>query len=273
MKIKGILSLIILLGVVLSISLVSCEKDENKDPVFILSPKDPVTESAIGEKTIFNIEIEGNDATLDKFTITQQDQINGLQLLFEETINKKYYSYLFEYETPIFEDSTLISLVFKITTDKSADLSLTRRIMVLGDNTLLNESTGHTLFSALSGNYSGFNIDLLQPLSVNDNPDSLIHFADHSVDSIHFNTLSREWISPAGLHFVQFDGFSYPEATFTMMQNAYTYGIKLTSVDELENDDILIIGKDEDAFAVIQIVQIIDSDSTLNDKYLFNLKK
>jgi len=251
----------------------SCNEDNLSPIVFELNPKEPVIEAAINEKVIFNIEIDGKDATLQDFIITQQEQINGIQTLFDSAINTSLFDYSFVYEVPVFEDSTLISLVFKVTNDQTENITLTRRIRVLGDNTLLEESTGHVMFSALSGNYSAFNLDLLQPLSVNDNSDSLLHFADHSVDSVHFNTLSREWYSPAGFHFVQFNGFSYPEATMSMLQNAYTYGIKLSSVDELENDNILLIGQGEEALAVLYLVQVIDSDSTLNDKYLFNLKK
>ncbi|MCD4697052.1 MAG: hypothetical protein K8S16_12520 [Bacteroidales bacterium] len=262
--------LLVLLIVIVAIS---CRKDNTSPIVFELYPKEPVIEAAVGEKTIFNIEINGNDNILKEFTITQQEHINGIQTIFDTLINSSTFNYDFVYDVPVFTDSTLISLIFKVKNDQSEDITLSRRIRVLGDNILLEESTGHVMFSALSGNYSAFNLDWLQPLSVNDNSDSLLHFADHSIDSVHFNTLSREWYSPAGLRFVQFEGFSYPEATQSMLQNAYTYGIKLSSVDELENDDILIIGREEEALAVIYIVQILDTDTTLNDKYLFNLKK
>jgi hypothetical protein len=250
----------------------SCEDEKDSPIIFSLTPKEAYINAAIGDKTTFHVDIRSTDPLIN-LHITQQDNKYGLVILQDSTLHTTRFIQEFVFEAPIAPDSMIITLSFKATDQNQHIVNLIRRIRVLGDNLLLEESTGHVLFSALSGGYSAFNLDMLQPLSKDDNPDSLQHFADHSVDSIHFNTLSREWNSPAGYRFVRFEGFSYPEATKTKLQNAYDSGIKLSSVDELVDDDVILIGHDEEAIAVIYIVQIIDVDSTLNDKYLFNIKK
>ena len=268
MKIKSTL-LLVLTGIIFFSS--GCSDKEDSPIIFSLKPKESIINVAIGDKTIFQLDIRSTDP-MKRLLITSQDLKYGLVVLTDSTLNTTRLIYDFVYEAPIISDSAIIKLTFSITDQNFNDITLVRQIRVIGDNSLLEESTGHVLFSATSGGYSAFNLDMVQPLSRNE-PDSLLHFADHSVDSIHFNTLSREWYSPAGYRFVRFEGFSYPEATKTKLQNAYDSGIKLSSVNDIGNDDVILIGYEEEAMAVIYIVQVIDIDSTLNDKYLFNMKK
>jgi hypothetical protein len=258
---------------VLSYFMFGCDsKDDESSIVFELTPEQPIIEANTGEIIIFHISVR-SDVNLNRFTISQQDTQNGISAILDSVISTTSFNYNFEYAAPIFEDSTLLYIIFKVTDEQNNSRSLTRGVKIYGGGILLTETTGHILYSALANNLSAFNIDLLQPLSVVDNPDSLQHFADNSVDSINGPIISRSWKSPAGLKFVRFEGLSYPEATKTMMQNSYSYGIKLTTINDIQNDDVIIIGRDETALAVILIVQIIDDDWTDNDKYLFNLKK
>lgn len=91
------------------------------------------------------------------------------------------------------------------------------------------------------------------------------------------NTLSRKWISPAKLKFVKFNGFNYANATLTIIKNAYNSGLQDQYVSYLNDGDIIItkLGNPliDTGFVAIKIINIIDADSTINDKYIFNIKK
>lgn len=258
---------------VLSFFIFGCDNtDDESSIIFELTPEQPIIEANTGEIILFHISVR-SDVNLNRFNISQQDPESGISAILDSVISTTSFNYNFEYEAPIFEDSTLLYVIFKATDEQNNTRSLTRGVKIYGGGILLAETTGHIIYSALANNLSAFNIDLLQPLSVVDNPDSLQHFADNSIDSINGPILSRSWKSPAGLKFVRFEGFSYPEATKTMMQNSYSYGVKLTTINDIQNDDVIIIGREETALAIVLIVQVIDDDWTDNDKYLFNLKK
>ena len=246
--------------------------DKDSDPIiFILTPFELLIPADTDKNINFELKIE-SESSLATLTIRQQDNINGIITLLDSIIGTNKLNYTFYYKTPVMPDSTIVNLIFSVSDVSNNTLTLSRRILILEEEVLLSESTGHVMFSALSGKYSAFNIDLRQPLSKNDHPDSLLHFADKSIDSIHFNAFSREWYSPAGLNFVRFQGFNYPTATKRKLQDAYDAGIKLTSVRDLLDDDIILLGKSDIALAAIYITQIIDADSTLNDKYIFSVK-
>jgi hypothetical protein len=258
--------------VVLTISLFpSCNEKENDPIIFILKPLELLITIEAENNIIFKLKVE-SESNLYKLTIKQQEKIDGTTILLDSTLNGNTLIYDFNFKAPALPDSAIINLVFTISDVSENSLTLARQVIILEDEILLAESTGHVMFSSLSGKYSAFSIDLRQPLSNNDHPDSLLHFADRTIDSIHLNTLSREWYSPAGFNFVRFQGFNYPTATQRKLQNAYDTGIKLTSVRDLLDDDIILLGKSDMALAAIYITQIIDADSTLNDKYIFSLK-
>ena len=224
---------------ILLLLITGCSEEESSPIIVRLTPMEPLITAAVGDKVIFHADVTATDLLSD-FKITQEDFKYGFLILQDSSLSGKRFVQDYVFEAPVIPDSAIIKLTFIATDVNYNDVRLVRRVRVLGDNVLLEESTGHVLFSATSGGYSAFNLDVLQPLSKNE-PDSLLHFADHSVDSVHLNTLSREWYSPAGYRFVRFEGFSYPEATRSKLQNAYDSGIKLSSVNNIANDDVILI--------------------------------
>jgi len=142
---------------------------------------------------------------------------------------------------------------------------------------LLSETSGHQMFSHNSTNYDAYNLLTGLPLHSQLSDSSIIHIIDASIDSVNHNTLSRKWMSFANLQFVKFNDFNYANATISSIKNAYNAGLKNQFVDNLTDEDIIItkLGNSsiDTGFIAIKIINIIDADSTINDKYIFNIKK
>ena len=250
-----------------------CEDTSDQSPIVLLiDPLEPVLVEEMDKMIVFDIDLSSN-AMLASFEVMQEDAVNGQVQLMDTTLSEKEFDYSFQYRIPFYDDTTQVFLEFVATNEHGIESIISQEITALPNDQQLVESSGHVMFSALSGKTDGFNIWQDQAVICHQNYSPNIHFKDNSVDSIHGHTLSREWISPAGLKFVRFQGFSFPTATYTMIQDSYAYGQKTQELKDIVNDDIVLIGNDTQAYAVVYVVQVLDSDSTQNDKYVLNMKR
>lgn len=265
MILKRILTAAFLIVVVL---LAGCDDDESP-LVVTVNPQTLNLVEESGNNLFFQIEIKSKEL-INQFTIKQKDTEHGIIILLDSVPLDKNLFFDYTYKLPFYADSTEVMLEF---TAKSNGYftTIARRILIRNSRELLNEFSGNVFFSSLSGKANGFNIKQMQNVFSKVEPDSLIDFMDSSIDSINGNQLSRKWISPAGLKFVRFTDFNYATATREGVSEAYNVATKYNFVANLNDEDIIMVGRSE-AYAVIKITQIVDADSTLNDKYYFNLK-
>ncbi len=257
---------------VIVLFLTGCEDKEGDSIFLMIQPQQLTIYAETGTSILFRVNAESKIA-LTSLVIKELNEMNHATTLVDTVLNAYKLDYFFAYLVPNLPDSSSVILDFTITNNEPFSLSLRRRVMVVNESELLGETTGHVMHSALSGKPGAFNMDWLQPVFKEDHPDSLLHFADASVDSIHHNTLSRRWKSPAGYSFVKFQGFNYATATGRSLQNAYDAGLKQTTIESIQDDDVILIGLGDTARAAIYISQVIDADSTLNDRYIFSIKK
>lgn len=261
-----------ILIIIFLVVMFGCDDKESDPILFSLKPQELLIIAETDDHILFNINAESKEL-LHQLVIRMHDRINASIVLKDTVLNTYQFDYYYSFKVPGLPDSTIVRLDFSFTDREQHSVTLSRQVLVKNNTALLEETTGHVIFSALSGKPDAFNIDMLQPLFRADYPDSLLHFADASTDSIHLNNLSRRWISPAGYNFVKFEGFNYATASAQSVQNAYNAGIKLSSVFEIADNDIILMGFDNQAKAAIYITQVIDADSTLNDRYIFNIKR
>jgi hypothetical protein len=249
----------------------SCQKQEPASPIIMsVYPEDVTTIGDSGSLLEFHITTQVENE-LERITIDQKDNLNGLSTLLDSNLTGKSLDLIYFYKIPSVPDLSIVELVFTAFSGNE-QLAISRKVKIYNELQLLSESTGHVLYSALSGNTSGFNLNLRQAILVDYYDNEYIDFADMSVDSIHGNALSNSWYSPAECKFVRFQGFNYPEATNEMLQDSYNYGIKENIIQNISPNDIIIIGRGDIAKAVIYIVNVLDNDTTLNDRYFLNIK-
>lgn len=265
MSLTRILAILLLVS---GIFFSGCE-DEESPLVVTISPETLNLSEESGNNLFFQIEVKGKES-VSHFTIKQKDTEHGIINLFDTISDKKSLFFDYAYKLPFYADSTEVILEF---TAKSFNHTTTiaRRILIRNNRELLNEYSGNVFFSSLSGKANGFNIKRMQNLFSKVEPDSLIDIMDSSIDSVNGNQLSRKWSSPAGLKFVRFTDFNYATATREGVSEAFNVATKYNFITNLADEDIIMVGRAE-AVAVIKITQIVDADSTIGDKYYFNLK-
>jgi hypothetical protein len=129
------------------------------------------------------------------------------------------------------------------------------------------------MYAANSNNKNGFNINSMQTLYCETTDPLQIDIYDYYDTLIVHSVLSREWRSKTGILFARFNDFNFATATKSGVITAFEYAAKYTSIKNLTNGDIILIGNNDKAVGVIQLTVIYDEEDTANDRYVFNLKK
>lgn len=269
MKIKHLLFSLITVGLFV---FSSCEETEESPLVIFLNPQKAIIETNTNEHIIITVDINSTQAELNNFQITQQDDYAGVNRIVDTTINQFSMNYVLDFIVPEYPDSTETLLTFSATDHLGNHIQAAKKLLINKGSSLVSESSGHVLYSSLANKPDAFNMESITTGYSADMNDTEIDFKDNSKVSEHGNVLSREWISKDSLSFVQYNGFNYAMANSTMIESAYESGIKLSKATNIKDSDIFLVGREDDAIGVIQVISVVDSDSTLNDKYVFNLK-
>jgi len=137
----------------------------------------------------------------------------------------------------------------------------------------LTEYTGSIIFSKFSGKPDAYDIATNSVQFSATAANNLLDIADF--DTIPGDSaLTGQWHSPAGSQFVLFPGFDYANATDLSAMNAYNAGQKLDIISDLNINDIIITKETgSNTYAVIKIINIVDSAAMIKDRYEFNIKK
>ena len=255
--------------------LFSCKK-ENEPALILITPHQIYFSAHPGDVLSFNISCSSN-SNLSHLKISIKTETTFSTLILDTALSSKNFDMTFQYKAPVVFDTTRYTLFFALSDVNGNSNTIVKVLTVSLPDRLLIETAGHEIFSHLSPGFDGFNLSTLLPVHSQFTDSANMHFRDASVDSVDHNTLSRKWVSPAKLKFVRFNGFNYANATYSIIKNAYKSGLQDQYITNLTNGDIIItkLGNPliDTGFVAIKIVNVMDSDSTLNDKYIFNVKK
>jgi hypothetical protein len=226
-------------------------------------------------------EIKNSDERID-FTVTISSSSSMSELFIIQTINNSMVDTLlsknitgtdiqeqFSYTTPNIpeNDTSIIKLLFYCKDVNERSEQRAKVFSVISSDILLNETTGHTMYSANSTKYNAYN--LLNGLPMYSS-DSTSHINDNT-DSLS-NILSREWVSSSGLLFAKFNNFDYANATSQTIKEAYEISLKKEFTDNISVDDI-IITMIMNKYIVIKLIYVIDDIGSEDDKYIFSIKQ
>ncbi|HRZ42945.1 MAG TPA: hypothetical protein P5228_09630 [Bacteroidales bacterium] len=256
----------IVIPVFLLLGLWSCRKDQTPLAVKITEASEIWAVS--GEYLPYHIEFIC-DEKVDHLRIEQFNPKYGTVVVLDTTPPGGIFTWY--YLVPFWDDAAEATLTFTATSASFTN-SVTRTVVVVNQEVPLTEVAGNAFHSNLSGKPNAFLLQGFQAVFYDQQSTQKPDFADNSTDSVHHNTLSREWVSPSGLLFCRLNDFNYPQATETSVQSAWSIAAKHVKISNLTNDDILIFGTATKARGAIRFSQIIDMDSTLDDRYMFNIK-
>ncbi len=271
---RKILSLFVAVGIVaVTLSTSSCNK-ENEGPLLQVSPSATQFSRQPGQLMEFTIQAEAKDG-LKGLRVTKNENNTITQTLLDTVLSGSQTSFTIPFLVPE-QGVTQIYFVFTLEDVEGRKVSTPRRLVIQGA-ALLQESTGHVLFSIHSGETNrAFNIENGNTFQLDADTDtSLVDLMDF--DQVDDDILARSLTSGNGLEFVRFDsdGFNYSAATFASAQSAYGTANKLNIVNDIQVGDKIITkySSDPDRFAVLDIIEIFDLGGSADDRYRFNMKK
>lgn len=253
----------------------SCEPEQTESPLLVfLSPSESQMEANSNDHVFIRVESRTQSGSNLWLRVESIDVLNGVKEVFDSTFSFKKINYLFDYVVPVYPDSTESLLVFTLMNDDGDQVQIAKRLFINKGAASIKETSGHVMYSSLSHEPNAFSLEELTPAYLADSLTKSLDILDGSSEVENADgSLSKTWISRTGLSFIKFSGFNYADADAVTITNAYTGGVKLSTVTNLNDSDILIVGRGKKPIAAIQITSISDAAGYENDKYTFSVKK
>jgi hypothetical protein len=253
----------------------SCKK-ENSPSLLLIDPQDIEISMKSGDIKEFRLRCSSN-TNLKSLQITSKIENSYTTIILDTSLSSTSFVMNYEYKAPSVLDKTNYKLTFILTDIDNNRTEIPKFIIVSPTDLILKEKSGNVMYSRLSGKFDAYNLENITPIYSTQADLSTIHIKDYSIDTINHNTLSKKWISMAGLNFIRFNDFDYANATYLSVRKAYEAGIKNPILDNIKEEDIILTklnkANPDSGFIALRIVFVIDSDSTLSDRYIFNVKK
>jgi hypothetical protein len=250
----------------------ACKRDDASKVVIIISSADSLSNLKSGDKVAFRIHSFANEDVIRNITVTSSDVQNGRMLVFDTLINAEKFDYDYLYTVPDY--NTTVRLTFEaFSSDNTSSSSMSAMLRIIDNNVVLPSFDGIIMYAANSNNKNGFNINNVQTLYCETTNSSQIDIYDYYDTLVEHTVLSREWRSKTGILFARFNDFNFATATKFGVMSAFENAAKYTSIKNLTNGDIILIGDNNKALGVIQLTAIYDEENTANDRYVFNFKK
>lgn len=266
---------IFLLPVLIGIFFWGCKKDKETSSVLFITPADIVLNYPMGKVVTFAVAANA-PAGLSNLTISYKKLGTFTQTILDSTLSGgQGFSLNYEYKIPTQTTAYTMDIYFNFTDKNGTLLSGARRINVSVNNDTLTEYSGNVFYSKKSGQEDSYNlINKVAEYSSSTSTSVRDVQNDGTYDSL--DSLARSWVSPAGGKFVRFNGYDYAHATFASAVNTYDSGVKVDTIRNLKQGDILftkVTRNNIASYMVLKLTSIIDLSGASNDTYIFSVKK
>ncbi len=253
---------------VLGLMLSSCGGDDESDVIIIAKTINSKECYNAGEKIIFDIESFANEGFISSINITNVTSYGMISLL-DTTINTEKTNFLFQYNVPQFDaDTTDVKFYFKAFCSTGEYSEMSKTHCVAGDIHL--KAAEYTMFASYKNEKNGFSIARNEIVDCETTDSIYIDIYDYSVDST--KILSREWRSMTGLMFARFNDFDFENANYSSVMNAYSSSNKTSKLMNVNNEDIVLVGRGSNALGVLKIINVFDEADPMQDRYYFVFK-
>jgi hypothetical protein len=262
----------------LLISAISCISEDDATVVSIFAnPSSYIVGS--GDKIYLDLEVSTLNNILTDVTVSTFDSEYGTTEILDTKPETKKFKDRIVWEIPsMTNDTTSVEITIAATDDQDVSNKMTLKIKVTGGGFVLTpERSGYSIYSPKSGKADAFSFRTLQPLKKSsESEDCDIIF----IDSEENDAMPRQWGTGTDIVFCKANNFDYASASKASISAIFNNSIRFDSVDNLQPDDIILIGRDTkiegttnlNPLGVIKIIAIYDEDGTNNDRMIFNLK-
>jgi hypothetical protein len=255
-----------------------CASENDATTIAIYAqPSTYITKS--GDKIYIDINISTINNILTNVSISTFDSEHGKTDIHNSNPGTKTFKERILWEIPVMSsDTTIVELHINATDDTNSENEFKQKIKVIGDNkTLLPERSGFTIYSPHSGKSDAFSFVTLQPMLSSSNAEDcdLIFITSDSGEY-----MPLKWGTKTNVIFCKANSFDYASANWTSIQAVFTNSIRSDYVDNLQIDDIILIGREErteerlslKTIGAIKIMGIYDEEGYNNDRIVFNIK-
>lgn len=249
---------------------VSCNDMDEADPV-ILFVTPNTTEATANDAIYFDISSWAENSQIVRIEVVSFDRTYGSQVVYSDEPMVQKYDYRFTYRLPIYFEDQSVEFTFYATDGLGNRQDMSVSISVRSADQSIEELSGITLYSPLSGRSDAFSFELLQSVNTQNVDASLCDIYVPLVDG-ESGVLSRLWASSTDLRFSKVNNFAYSKATYKSVVTVYENAVISPMVEDLSNEDIIIVGRNGRAIAVIRIANIYDGEGVSEDRYDINMK-
>ena len=270
MKAKYLFILLLIIG------LAACKKDESKLYVYADTGDIDWSESFVpyGKTLQFNIIAQSKESPLASLNLKSYDsqylEQTWLDTTFTVSVNNV--NIPLRFQLLAYPDTTGISFTLTGRTQEGTQSTYSFTLFCLPTQNRLTENDLVTLYSAASDKPSAFSLDKLDVLLQQEAEQTANCFYDMPQADENNDILSRTWVSQTGLYFARGGDFSYGTATISSLMATYKNTQHQTKISNLQNDEVILIGDDKQAKAVVKILNIYDEQGTEQDRYQFAIK-
>lgn len=214
-------------------------------------------------------------STITAFSVSSFNNEEGDKVIKDSTLTQGItdLSYVLSYRLPAYETDTLpVRFTARATASNGTEVESTCRLVVIKADHLLKELSSITLYSKEAETHpNGYSLSRSTAIhtSFSDSADIDIATVLGEDETI----LTRRWSTNAKLYFVRANGFDYSKASYVNVRNVYRSSVPYHVIDNIQNDDIIIVGNSTDALAIIKVVAVYDEPEVMNDRYLISIKK
>lgn len=249
---------------------VSCNDMDEADPV-ILFVTPNTTGATANDAIYFDISSWAENSQIVRIEVVSFDRTYGSQVVYSDEPMVQKYDYRFTYRLPIYFEDQSVEFTFYATDGLGNRQDMSVSISVRSADQSIEELSGITLYSPLSGRSDAFSFELLQSVNTQNVDASLcdiyVPLADAGSD-----VLPRSWASNTDLRFSKVNNFAYSKATYKSVVTVYENAVISPMVEDLSNEDIIIVGRNGRAIAIIRIANIYDGEGVSEDRYDINMK-
>lgn len=170
-------------------------------------------------------------------------------------------------------DSLALRITAEVADDGGHYQQTSTSVRIISADRYLKEQSGITLYAVEGENRpNGFSFQRGLPIrtSLSDSADIDVFVAyDSSDDS---EVLLRRWNTNTKRYFVRANGYNYAKATYQTVRSVYKASVPYHVVDNIQNDDIIIVGDEIEPIAVFKVVAVFDEQGVANDRFVVSMK-
>ncbi|MDR0367683.1 MAG: hypothetical protein LBH82_00910 [Bacteroidales bacterium] len=250
-----------------------CNRETTPRVSILVATDDTLTDRTFGDSILFHVRSSAVNDVVKNVTVTGNDLQRGTVLVLDTLLNREVSEFDFYYVVSQRDIPANIELTFTAFLQSNVSTaSYKTLVQVVADTQSVSHAIVHHEHLTMFGcgqTFDGFNLETLSNVVGITNADIY-----DTCDPLDTNRLlSKIWRSHTGVYFVRFNDFDYLAATSTSIQSVYDSSLKSDSLFDVEEGDIIIVGKNNQVLGAIRIKLIYNFENGIDNRYVFDYKR